>query len=99
MLIHLLKLKGVEAPGGVKKLAAELLVAPAACARLLTHRLGSMAVVSSVFAIAGGIGGLYLSYYAGTAGGASIALCLVGAYLAVLAADAALRGRAIPLIR
>jgi ABC-type Mn2+/Zn2+ transport system permease subunit len=35
--------------------------------------------------------GLYVSYYAGTAGGASIALCLVGAYLAALAVDAAVR--------
>ena len=41
-----------------------------------------MLCVSVGVAIAGGVAGLYLSYYAGTAGGASIALCLVGAYLA-----------------
>ena len=87
----------VQALGSL--LVVAVLVAPAACARMLTHRLGPMAVVSSAFAIAGGIGGLYLSYYAGTAGGASIALCLVGAYLAALVADAALRSRAIPLNR
>jgi ABC-type Mn2+/Zn2+ transport system permease subunit len=87
----------VQALGSL--LVVAVLVAPAACARMLTHRLGPMATVSAAFAIAGGIGGLYLSYYAGTAGGASIALCLVGAYLAALAADAALRSRAIPLNR
>jgi ABC-type Mn2+/Zn2+ transport system permease subunit len=66
-----------------------VLVAPAACARLLAHRLGTMLWVSVAVAIAGGAAGLYVSYYAGTAGGASIALCLVGAYLAALGADAA----------
>ena len=40
--------------------------------------------MSVAVAIAGGVAGLYVSYYAGTAGGASIALCLVGAYLAAL---------------
>ena len=55
--------------------------------------------MSVAVAIAGGVAGLYLSYYAGTAGGASIALCLVGAYLTALAGDAALRGRAIRLKR
>ena len=88
---------GVQALGSL--LVVAVLVAPAACARLVTHRLGSMAVVSAAIAVAGGVAGLYASYYTGTAGGASIALCLVGAYLVALAADAALRGRAIPLKR
>ena len=44
--------------------------------------------LSVAVAIAGGVAGLYLSYYAGTAGGASIALSLVGAYLAAMAIDA-----------
>jgi ABC-type Mn2+/Zn2+ transport system permease subunit len=72
-------------------LVVAVLVAPAAAARLLTRRLGTMRCVSVAVAIAGGIAGLYLSYYAGTAAGASIALCLVGAYLAAMAVDAALR--------
>ena len=88
---------GVQTLGSL--LVVAVLVAPAACARLVTHRLGPMAVVSSAIAVAGGLAGLYVSYYAGTAGGASIALCLVGAYLVALVADAALRGRAIPLKR
>jgi ABC-type Mn2+/Zn2+ transport system permease subunit len=81
----------VQALGSL--LVVAVLVAPAACARLLTRRLAPMVWVSAAVAVAGGVAGLYLSYYAGTAGGASIALCLVGAYLVALAADAALGGR------
>jgi ABC-type Mn2+/Zn2+ transport system permease subunit len=89
---------GVQALGSL--LVVAVLVAPAACARLLTRRLGPMAWVSAGVAVAGGVAGLYLSYYAGTAAGASIALCLVGAYLLALTADAAFAGRrAIPLKR
>ena len=47
-----------------------------------------MAVAAGV-AIVSGVAGLYLSYYAGTAAGASIAGVLVGAYLVVGAAAAA----------
>ncbi len=72
-------------------LVVAVLVAPAACARLLVNRFAAMARLSAAVAVTGGLGGLYLSYYAGTAGGASIALCLVGAYLAALGANA-LRG-------
>ncbi len=79
----------VQALGSL--LVVAVLVALAACARVLTHRLTTMLWVSIAVAIAGGAAGLYASYYAGTAGGASIALCLVGAYLAALCADA-LRG-------
>ena len=87
---------GVQALGSL--LVVAVLVAPAACARLLTRRLGPMVRVSAAVAVAGGVAGLYLSYYAGTAAGTSIALCLVGAYLLALAADAAFAGRrAIPL--
>ena len=81
---------GVQALGSL--LVVAVLVAPAACARLLTRRVGRMLRVSVAVAIAGGVAGLYLSYYAGTAGGASIALCLVAAYLIALAGDAARRG-------
>jgi ABC-type Mn2+/Zn2+ transport system permease subunit len=89
---------GVQALGSL--LVVAVLVAPAACARLLTRRLGPMVRVSAAVAVAGGVAGLYLSYYAGTAAGASIALCLVGAYLFALGADAAFGGRrAIPLNR
>ena len=40
-----------------------------------------MMAVSVAVAVVAGVGGLYLSYYAGTAAGASIAAMLVAAYL------------------
>ena len=81
----------VQALGSLLVVAA--LVAPAACARLLARRVGRMVPLAVAVAIAGGVSGLYVSYYGGLAGGASIALCLVGAYLLALCADAALRRR------
>jgi ABC-type Mn2+/Zn2+ transport system permease subunit len=79
----------VQALGSL--LVVAVLVAPAACARLLTRRLVPMLWVSVAVAIAGGVAGLYASYYGGTAGGASIALCLVAAYVAAIAIDAGVR--------
>ena len=48
--------------------------------------VGRADLESSLLALAGGIGGLYLSYYAGTAGGASVALAIVAIYLLSLPA-------------
>lgn len=79
----------VQALGSL--LVVAVLVAPAACARLLTRRLVPMLWVSVVVAIVGGVAGLYVSYYAGTAGGASIALCLVAVYVTAMAIDASVR--------
>jgi ABC-type Mn2+/Zn2+ transport system permease subunit len=76
-------------------LVVAVLVAPAACARLLAGGVARMLPLAVAIAIAGGVAGLYLSYYGGTAGGASIALCLVGLYLVTLGSDAALRRRAV----
>ena len=64
-------------------LVVAVLVAPAATSRLLTRRLVPMMVLAAAFAIACGIGGLYLSYYASTAGGASVAGLLVLVYMSV----------------
>jgi ABC-type Mn2+/Zn2+ transport system permease subunit len=64
-------------------LVVAVLVGPAATARHLTRRFGSMMALAVVLAIACGIAGLYLSYYAGTAGGASVAGLYVLAYLLV----------------
>ena len=44
-----------------------------------------MMTLAVAIAVGGSIGGLYLSYYAGLAAGASIALVLVGAYVSVFA--------------
>src|SRR4029077_19943833 len=64
-------------------LVVAVLVAPAATARLLARRLAAMMALAVALAIACGIGGLYLSYYAGTAGGASVAGLYALAYLFV----------------
>ena len=73
----------VQALGNL--LVVALLVGPASVARLFADRVVPMMCVATLTAIAGGAGGLYLSYYAGTAGGASIAAAIVGLYLAGLA--------------
>jgi ABC-type Mn2+/Zn2+ transport system permease subunit len=62
-------------------LVVAVLIAPAATARLLVHRMGPMMAVSVGLALGAGIVGLYLSYYAGTAAGASIAGVLVACFL------------------
>jgi ABC-type Mn2+/Zn2+ transport system permease subunit len=87
VLLALALLVAVQGLGNL--LVVAVLVAPASAARLVVRRMGPMMVVSGAIAVAAGIAGLYLSYYAGTAAGASIAGMLVGAYAA-----AALAGRA-----
>ncbi|MEJ7894651.1 MAG: metal ABC transporter permease [Solirubrobacteraceae bacterium] len=66
-------------------LVVAVLIAPASAARLLTRRMAPMLAVSAAIAILGGVGGIYLSYHAGTAAGASIAVVLVAVYLLVTA--------------
>lgn len=73
---------GVQALGNL--LVVALLVGPAACARLVTHRMARMMAVATLVALAASLGGLYLSYYAGLAAGASVAAVMVAAYLALL---------------
>jgi ABC-type Mn2+/Zn2+ transport system permease subunit len=70
-------------------LVVAVLVGPAACARALTRRMSTMMAVAATIAVAAGVGGIYLSYYAGTAAGASIAAVMVGAYALSLAAGPA----------
>ena len=43
-----------------------------------------MIALATALAVLAGVAGLYLSYYAGTAGGASVALAIVAAYLLAL---------------
>ena len=73
-------------------LVVALLVAPAAAARLVAERAAPMMAIASGIAVVAGGGGLYLSYHARTAAGASIAAMLVAAYLGA-AIVAALRPR------
>jgi hypothetical protein len=50
-----------------------------------------MMAIGAAVAVAGGVGGLYVSFYAGTAAGASIAGAIVILYLAALAAVTTIR--------
>jgi ABC-type Mn2+/Zn2+ transport system permease subunit len=74
-------------------LVVALLVAPAASARLVARRAGPMMAVAIAIAVVAGCAGLYLSYHAGTAAGASVAAMFVLAYL-VAAGASAMRPRA-----
>jgi ABC-type Mn2+/Zn2+ transport system permease subunit len=66
-------------------------VGPAAAARELTERMVPMIGIAVAVGVLAGLAGLYVSYYAGTAGGASIALAILAAYLLSLAAGRLLR--------
>ena len=72
-------------------LVVAVLVGPAAAARQLTERMMPMMLAAVGIASAAGIGGLYLSYYAGTAAGASVAGTIVLVYLVAVAI-----GRGVP---
>jgi ABC-type Mn2+/Zn2+ transport system permease subunit len=61
-------------------LVVAVFVGPAAAARRLSDRMLPMMLLSAGLAVFAGVAGLYLSYYAGTAGGASVALAIVAVY-------------------
>ena len=73
-------LVGVQALGNLLVIA--VLLGPPATARLVCRRLPAMMLVAALVAVVGGLGGLYLSYYADVAAGAAVAAVIVGAYLA-----------------
>lgn len=77
VLLALAVLVGVQGLGNLLVVAA--LVAPASAARSVTRRAGPMIAVACSIGVAAGIGGLYLSYYAEIAAGASIAVLLITA--------------------
>ncbi len=62
-------------------LVVAVFVGPAAAARQLTDRIAPMIALAISIAVLAGFAGLYLSYYAGTAAGASVALAIVVLYL------------------
>ena len=81
-LLVLLGLAIVVAVQGLGNLlVVAVFVGPAAVARQLSDRIGTMIGIAIATAVLAGLAGLYLSYYAGTAGGASVALAIVAAYL------------------
>jgi ABC-type Mn2+/Zn2+ transport system permease subunit len=81
VLLAMALLVAVQGLGNL--LVVAVLVGPAACARLLARRMSAMIAWSCAIAVAAGVGGIYLSYYAGTATGASIALLIVGVFVIV----------------
>jgi len=81
-LLVLLALAIVVAVQGLGNLlVVAVFVGPAATARQLSERIGPMIAIAVASAVLAGFAGLYLSYYAGTAGGASVALAIVALYL------------------
>ncbi len=72
-------------------LVLAILVGPAATARLFTHRAPAMIATAAIVAVTAGVAGLYLSFYADTAAGASIAGVIVILYLAAQAVSTPLR--------
>jgi ABC-type Mn2+/Zn2+ transport system permease subunit len=74
-------------------LVVAVLVGPAATARLLVRRMAPMMALAAGIAILAGIAGLYLSFHARTAAGASVAGAIVAAYaLAAVGAAASRSG-------
>jgi len=86
-LLAVVLLIAVQGLGNLLVIA--LLIAPASAARLLSRRMPATVFAGAAIAVVAGIGGLYLSYYAGTAAGASIAVVLIGALVAIALARAA----------
>jgi ABC-type Mn2+/Zn2+ transport system permease subunit len=67
------------APGLGSLLLVALVIAPAAAALRVTRRLPPALAIAAAVAALAGVAGLALSYYAGLAAGASVALCAVAA--------------------
>ena len=82
LLIAAALLVAVQGLGNL--LVVAVLVGPAACARAVTRRMSTMMVTAAATAVVAGVGGLYLSYYARTAAGASIAIVICGVYALAL---------------
>ena len=83
ILLALFVLVAVQGLGSL--LVVSILVGPAASARLLADRIVPMMALATTYGVLTGAAGLYLSYYAGTAGGASIAGMVVAGYLLIWA--------------
>lgn len=86
VLVALAVLVAVQGMGNL--LVVAVLVGPAATARLLAPRMGPMMALAAAIGVLAGAGGLYLSFYAGTAAGASIAGVMVAVYLLAAAVSA-----------
>jgi len=64
-------------------LVVSVLVGPAAIARRLASRMAPMMLLAAAVAVLSGVAGLYVSYHARTAAGASIVVVLTALYILV----------------
>jgi len=71
-------LVAVQALGNL--LVVAMLVGPAATARLLCDRMAVMMLTATLVAFAGSVAGLYLSYHASVAAGASVTVAILALY-------------------
>lgn len=86
-LLALLAVAIVVAVQGLGNLlVVAVLIAPAATARLVARRMTTMILVAAALAALGGLAGVYVSYYASTAAGASVAAVVVGCFAVARAA-------------
>ena len=83
-LLALTVLIAVQALGNL--LVVAIVVAPAAAALRLCSRLASALVFAAAAAALAGIAGVYVSYYAEIAAGASVALCAIAIFVIALIA-------------
>ena len=79
LMVTLAIVISLQAVGNILVLA--LLITPAAAARMLTDRLGSMMLIASGLGAVGAIGGLYLSFYFNLAAGGLIVLVLTAFFV------------------
>jgi ABC-type Mn2+/Zn2+ transport system permease subunit len=79
LLLALTVVTAIQAVGVVMVVA--LLVTPAATASLLTRRLRLIMGLAALFSAVAALIGLYASYYAGVASGATIVLALTGMFV------------------
>jgi len=62
-------------------LVLALLVTPGAAASMVTRRLGTIIVLSVVFAVVSTVAGFYISYYLDVASGSAIVLVLTSIFV------------------
>jgi len=82
VLLALATLVAVQALGSL--LVVAMLVGPAASARLVSRRMAPMMVVATLVAALASVAGLWLSYHADVAAGASVTLALGAAFVLLL---------------
>jgi ABC-type Mn2+/Zn2+ transport system permease subunit len=82
VLLAAATLVAVQALGNL--LVVAMLVGPAATARLLCDRMAPMMLTATLVAFAGSVAGLYLSYHASVAAGASVTLMILALYVLAL---------------